>query len=69
MLSSFFLRSVGCTVVEMLTGKPPLGDLKPQQAMYRLGSSDTEPTMPEGISLDALELLQASLARLVPLST
>lgn len=32
-------RSVGCTLVEMLTGKPPYGDYEPLAAMYQIVSN------------------------------
>jgi len=53
--------SLGCTVVEMLTGKPPLGHLEPAAAMFRIGSEPTEPTLPESASEDALEFIKAAL--------
>lgn len=58
-------RSVGCTVVEMLTGKPPLGDLEPAAAMFRIGSKPTKPTLPNGVSEAAKDFIQASLTWLV----
>ncbi len=57
----FFLRSVGCTVVEMLTGRPPLGHLEPVAAIFEIGSNPTVPTLPEGVSQDAKEFIQATL--------
>ena len=33
-------RSVGCTLVEMLTGKPPYGDYEPLAAMYQIVSNN-----------------------------
>ena len=33
---SFSTRSIGCTVVEMLTRNPPLYDLEPVAAIYRI---------------------------------
>ena len=59
------LRSLGCTVVEMLTGKPPLGDLEPAAAMFRTGSRAIKPTLPENVSLDAKEFVEAALTWLV----
>lgn len=42
--------SVGCTVVEMLTGSPPLGHLEPPAAMFSIGSRPTVPKLPEIVS-------------------
>ncbi|XP_020606589.1 mitogen-activated protein kinase kinase kinase 2-like isoform X1 [Orbicella faveolata] len=53
--------SLGCTVVEMLTGKPPLGHLESAAAMFRIGSKPIEPTLPENVSLDAKEFVKAAL--------
>ena len=39
--SPFPPRSVGCTLVEMLTGKPPYGDYEPLAAMYQIVSNKT----------------------------
>ncbi|XP_078374953.1 mitogen-activated protein kinase kinase kinase 3-like isoform X2 [Oculina patagonica] len=55
--------SVGCTVFEMLTGKPPVSG-ESQKVILLVGWLGTEPKMPEGISQDALDILQASMARL-----
>ncbi len=41
--------SVGCTVVELLTGKPPYFDLDQMPALFRIVQDD-HPPLPEGIS-------------------
>lgn len=41
--------SVGCTVVELLTGKPPYFDLPPMSVMFHI-VQDEYPPLPEGIS-------------------
>ncbi|KAJ3446019.1 mtk1/mekk4 [Anaeramoeba flamelloides] len=41
--------SVGCTVIELLTGKPPYFDLAPVQALYKIVQDDCPP-IPEGVS-------------------
>ncbi|XP_078360149.1 mitogen-activated protein kinase kinase kinase 2-like [Oculina patagonica] len=53
--------SVGCTVVEMLTGRPPLGHLEPVAAIFRIGLKPTVFTLPEGVSEDAKEFIEAAL--------
>ena len=55
------LRSVGCTVVEMLTGSPPLGDLEPLAAIFRIGSEPTVPKLPKETSKATKELIKAAL--------
>lgn len=42
-------RSVGCTVIELLEGRPPYHALKPMQALYRIVQDDCPP-IPEGAS-------------------
>ena len=49
----------------MLTGKPPLGHLEPQAAMFKTGSGPLELTLPESVSQDAKEFLKAALTWLV----
>lgn len=53
--------SVGCTVVEMLTGSPPLGHLEPPAAMFSIGLEPTEPTLPEDVSQDGRDFIAATL--------
>lgn len=36
-------RSVGCTVIELLEGRPPYHALKPMQALYRIVQDDCPP--------------------------
>lgn len=43
------VRSVGCTIVELLTGKPPYYDLAPMAALFRIVQDDYPP-LPSGIS-------------------
>lgn len=46
---SLILRSVGCTTIELLTGKPPYFHLNTAQALFRIVQDDYPP-IPEGIS-------------------
>lgn len=48
--------SVGCTVVELLTGKPPYFDLRPMTALFRIVQDDYPP-LPDGISPALREFL------------
>lgn len=41
--------SVGCTVIELLTGAPPYYDLAPMAALFRIVQDDSPP-LPDGIS-------------------
>ena len=47
--------------MEMLTGRPPLGDLEPTVAMFHIGSKPTEPTLPEDTSKSMKDLITAAL--------
>ncbi|CAH3047002.1 unnamed protein product, partial [Porites lobata] len=58
--------SVGCTVVEMLTGDPPLKNLEPQAAMFRIGSKPlvVQEELPESTE-EARDFVRAALTWLV----
>ena len=41
--------SIGCTIIELLTGQPPYGQLTPMAAVFHMVKDD-HPPLPEGIS-------------------
>lgn len=45
----------------MLTGRPPLYHLEPMAAIFQIGSNPTEPKLPDTVSQDAKQFVQASL--------
>ncbi|RKP38211.1 kinase [Dimargaris cristalligena] len=53
--------SLGCLVIEMLTGEHPFPNFTEMQAMFKIGSN-TSPTIPHGISDDAHDFLTQTLA-------
>ncbi|GLJ08695.1 hypothetical protein SUGI_0093840 [Cryptomeria japonica] len=56
--------SLGCTVIEMSTGKPPWGsNLHPFSAMYRIGFSEKLPEMPRYLSAEGKDFLEKCLRR------
>jgi serine/threonine protein kinase len=46
---SLTFRSVGCTVIELLEGRPPYHKLDPMPALFRI-VNDEHPPLPEGAS-------------------
>lgn len=46
----FFFRSVACTVVEMLTQKPPWAEYEAMAAIFKIATQPTKPMLPEGVS-------------------
>ncbi|OMJ66573.1 hypothetical protein SteCoe_36535 [Stentor coeruleus] len=48
--------SLGCTVLELLTGAPPHYDLEPMQALYRI-VQDPSPPLPSSISIELRDFL------------
>eukprot|EP01063_Lacrimia_lanifica_P039507 TRINITY_DN8693_c0_g2_i1.p1 TRINITY_DN8693_c0_g2~~TRINITY_DN8693_c0_g2_i1.p1 ORF type:complete len:832 (+),score=301.21 TRINITY_DN8693_c0_g2_i1:44-2539(+) len=56
--------SVGCTVVEMLTGRPPFAEFKtPHATMYAIANSDQPLPLPQGVSGACKDFLKACLDR------
>ena len=47
--------------MEMLTGRPPLGDLEPAAAMFHIGSKPTVPKLPTETSEATKDLIMAAL--------
>jgi serine/threonine protein kinase len=45
----FSCRSLGCTVIELCTGKPPYSDLLTMTAMFKIVEDDCPP-LPEEMS-------------------
>jgi serine/threonine protein kinase len=54
--------SLGCTVIELLTGKPPYADCNPMTALFRIVEDDM-PALPRDISLDASDFLTKCLQK------
>ncbi|KAJ1982269.1 ATP binding [Dimargaris xerosporica] len=53
--------SLGCLVIEMLTGSHPFPNFTEMQAMFKIGSN-TSPAIPDNISPDARDFLTKTLA-------
>ncbi|KAI0273762.1 hypothetical protein BC834DRAFT_816743 [Gloeopeniophorella convolvens] len=49
--------SVGCLIVEMLTGEHPWAQLNQMQAIFKIGSFSAKPPIPSDISTDAQNFL------------
>ena len=56
--------SLGCTVIEMLTGSPPFSEFDNHVAvMFHIASTDARPVVPETTSVGGREFLQVCFAR------
>ncbi|KAF2293943.1 hypothetical protein GH714_005891 [Hevea brasiliensis] len=52
--------SFGCTVLEMLTKKPPYSDLEPMQVIFEIGKGHP-PSLPNSLSDDSRDFIQQCL--------
>ncbi|KAI1795796.1 Pkinase-domain-containing protein [Ganoderma leucocontextum] len=50
--------SVGCLVVEMLTGEHPWPHLSQMQAIFKVGTAKAKPTIPPDVSTEAVSFLE-----------
>ena len=58
--------SVGCTVFEMATGKPPLSHMDKMAALFYIGARrGLMPSLPDGFSREARDFVQVCLTRCV----
>lgn len=64
----WFLRSVGCTVMEMATRKPPWADMPPMSAIFAIGAGGPVPQLDGKFSSDARDFVSLCLTRWVKLS-
>ncbi|XP_062518818.1 mitogen-activated protein kinase kinase kinase 2-like isoform X2 [Corticium candelabrum] len=55
--------SVGCTVVEMLTTKPPWHELEAVAALFKIATEPTVPHLPEDVSDPARDFIHRALTR------
>lgn len=54
----FALRSVGCTVVEMLTQRPPWAEFEAMAAIFKIATQPTNPVLPAHVSDHCREFLK-----------
>ncbi|XP_052066561.1 uncharacterized protein LOC127706153 isoform X3 [Mytilus californianus] len=55
--------SVGCTVFEMATRKPPWSDMNPMAAIFAIGCDRPVPELPERFTLEARDFVNSCLTR------
>eukprot|EP00117_Sycon_ciliatum_P003041 scpid28808/ scgid8001/ Mitogen-activated protein kinase kinase kinase 2; MAPK/ERK kinase kinase 2 len=55
--------SLGCTVIEMITGKPPWGDLEPMAALFRIGTCQSGPDLPQSVSVACTRFMEYTFQR------
>lgn len=56
--------SLGCTVIELLEGKPPYHNLQPMPALFRIVNDD-HPPLPQGASPVCSEMSQGTFMKLI----
>lgn len=64
--SSADIWSVGCTIIEMATGKPPWSQQYQEvAALFHIGTTKSHPPIPDHLSLEAKDFLLKCLQKLV----
>jgi len=63
LLVCFYNRSIGCTIVEMLTTKPPFSQFEPMTAIYNIGAGRILPHLPVNVSESLFDLMQQCFKR------
>lgn len=53
--------SIGCTVIEMATAKPPLADKSPIQAMFHIANATDPPAIPSELSQECRDFTSQCL--------
>ena len=53
--------SLGCTIIEMATGKPPLSKVNPTTAMLHIVDNKQGPLIPEFLSDDSKDFIKRCL--------
>ncbi|XP_057538830.1 mitogen-activated protein kinase kinase kinase NPK1-like [Amaranthus tricolor] len=61
--SSADIWSVGCTIIEMATGKPPWCQYQEVQALFHIGTTKSHPPIPEHLSAEAKDFLSKCLQK------
>lgn len=55
--------SLGCTIIELMTGEPPYYAMPPMSAMYHIAEAEEHPPFPESISPELVEFLKRCFER------
>ena len=55
--------SLGCTVIEMMTGKPPWHDHSPMGVLFRIGTKASPPPLPRNLSSPGCDFLMHCFIR------
>ena len=62
---SFVTRSIGCTVIEMLTSKPPFNNLEPNAAIFAIATKPVSYVLPPSCSEHVHSFLKMCLTKYV----
>ena len=62
---SFVTRSIGCTVIEMLTAKPPFNDLETNAAIFAIATKPVSYVLPPSCSEHVSSFLTKCLTKYV----